>query len=87
MSRHQRTHQECQKILEFIVSNRCAVSTGDVSRVLGISLYRARYYLRQLVLLGAVYELNQGRGRVSRWRRNDLHLSTPKVPSTKGAPN
>lgn len=68
MATHQQTQRTGREILTFLSSCSEPVTTADVGKALKISVYKARYQLRQLALTGAVQELNQGKGAKSRWR-------------------
>ncbi|HDO1313691.1 FaeA/PapI family transcriptional regulator [Aeromonas veronii] len=68
MTTHQRTLQTELDILVFLTTRPGPATTADVSDAFNISLYKARYHLRQLVLAGVVQELSHGRGSATYWQ-------------------
>ncbi|WP_322862599.1 FaeA/PapI family transcriptional regulator [Aeromonas allosaccharophila] len=54
-------------ILFFLAKSPSPTTTAAISKALNISLYTARYHLRQLVAAGAAQEINNGKGSSSCW--------------------
>ncbi|MFB2904584.1 FaeA/PapI family transcriptional regulator [Aeromonas jandaei] len=68
MKKRQQALQIERDILVFLAAQPGPTTTADVSAALNISVYKARYHLRQLVLDAIVQELNHGRGAATYWR-------------------
>lgn len=68
MKKRQQALQTELDILAFLAAQPSPATTADVSATINISIYKARYHLRQLVLGSNVQELNHGRGADTYWQ-------------------